>query len=49
MQDEIDFEQLIELLDGALTSKNPKVLQALKKFLFIAALALPDNDPEDEN
>lgn len=42
MSQEIDFEQLIDLLDRALASKDPKVIKALKKFLFIAALATED-------
>ena len=46
MSDEIDFDQLIELLDRALTSKDPKVISALKKFLFIAALATEDTEEE---
>jgi len=44
MSNEIDFDQLIDLLDRALTSNDPKVMKALKKFLFIAALATEDTD-----
>lgn len=44
MSEEIDFEQLVALLDRALTSKDPKVRKALKKFLFIAALATEEDD-----
>jgi len=46
MSQEIDFDQLIDLLDRALTSKDPKVMSALKKFLFIAALATEDTETE---
>lgn len=46
MSDEIDFGQFIELLDKALTSKDPNVQKALKKFLFIASLA-SDDTPAD--
>jgi len=43
-EENINFEQLIDLLDRALTSKDPRVMQALKKFLFIAALATEDTE-----
>lgn len=46
MSDEIDFGQFIELLDKALTSKDPNIQKALKKFLFIASLA-SDDTPSD--
>lgn len=46
MSNEIDFDQLIDLLDRALTSNDPKVMRALKKFLFIAALATEDTEEE---
>lgn len=45
-EDDINFEQLVDLLDRALTSKDPKVMRALKKFLFIAALATEDTEAE---
>ncbi len=45
-EEQINFEQLIELLDRALVSKDPKVMRALKKFLFIAALATEDTEEE---
>lgn len=38
-----DFEQFIQILDGALASKDPKVKNALRKFLFVAALAMGDD------
>ena len=44
MSNDIDFDQLIDLLDRALTSKDPKVMTALKKFLFIAALATEETE-----
>ena len=44
MSDDIDFDQLIDLLDRALVSDDPKVKKALKKFLFIAALATEDTE-----
>jgi hypothetical protein len=47
MSEEIDLHQLIELIDAALTSKDANVQKALRKFLFIAALAL-DNGEERE-
>lgn len=46
MSDEIDFGQFVELLDKALTSKDPNIQKALKKFLFIASLA-SDDTPAD--
>lgn len=45
MSTEIDLEQFIQVLDHALATDDPKVKKALKKFLFIAALAL-EGDPE---
>jgi hypothetical protein len=45
MSNEIDLDQFIQVLDHALAPDDPKVKKALKKFLFIAALAL-DGDPE---
>ena len=44
MSDDIDFDQLIDLLDRALVSDDPKVKKALKKFLFITALATEDTE-----
>lgn len=43
MTQDVDLHHLIEMLDAALTSKDPTVQKALKKFLFIAALAM-DNE-----
>lgn len=40
---DIDFEQFIKLLDGALASDDQNVKNALRKFLFVAALALGDD------
>ena len=40
---DVDFEQFIKLLDGALASDDKNVRNALKKFLFVAALALGDD------
>jgi hypothetical protein len=40
---DIDFEQFIKLLDGALASDDKNVKNALRKFLFVAALALGDD------
>lgn len=45
MSNEIDLEQFIQVLDNALASDDPKIKKALKKFLFIAALAM-EGDPE---
>ncbi len=45
MSTEIDLDQFIQVLDHALATDDPKVKKALKKFLFIAALAL-EGDPE---
>ena len=39
MTDELDFDQLVELFDKALTSNDPNVQKALKKFLFIVTLS----------
>ena len=41
-EEELDLHHLIELLDAALVSTDPTVRKALKKFLFIAALAMDD-------
>jgi hypothetical protein len=45
-EETVDLHHLIELIDAALTSNDPTVKKALKKFLFIAALAL-DGSEED--
>jgi hypothetical protein len=45
MTDE-EFEQFITLLDGALASDDPKIRKAIKKFMFIIALNLSDDDCE---
>lgn len=45
MSNEIDLEQFIQVLDNALATDDPKIKKALKKFLFIAALAM-EGDPE---
>jgi len=45
MSNEIDLEQFIQVLDHALATDDPKIKKALRKFLFIAALAM-DEDPE---
>jgi len=45
MSNEIDLEQFIQVLDHALGTDDPKIKKALKKFLFIAALAM-EGDPE---
>jgi len=42
---EIDFDQFMKVLDAALGSNDPNVKKALRKFLFVAALAMGD-DPE---
>lgn len=43
MTDEVDLNQLIHLLDTALTSENPAVKDALRKLLFIVALTDSNN------
>ena len=43
MSNDIDFEQFIKLLDGALASDNENVKQALRKFLFVAAMVMGDD------
>ena len=45
MSNEINLDQFIQVLDHALATDDAQVRKALKKFLFIAALALED-DPE---
>ena len=40
------FEQFIKLLDAALASKDKKIKTALRKFMFIMALNLSDDDCE---
>lgn len=41
-----DFEQFIKLLDAALVSDDKKIKTALRKFMFIMALNLSDDDCE---
>ena len=43
MSSDVDFEQFIKLLDGALASDDKTVRQALRKFLFVAAMVLGDD------
>jgi len=43
MSNDIDFEQFIKLLDGALASDDKNVKQALRKFLFVAAMVMGDD------
>ena len=43
MSNDIDFEQFIQLLDGALASDDKNVKQALRKFLFVAAMVMGDD------
>lgn len=43
---DIDFEQFIKLLDAALVSDDKKIKTALRKFMFIMALNLSDDDCE---
>jgi hypothetical protein len=45
MSNDIDLDQFIQVLDHALATDDPKIKKALKKFLFIAALAM-EGDPE---
>jgi len=45
MNDE-QFEQFIKLLDAALVSKDKKIKSALRKFMFIMALNLSDDECE---
>ncbi len=45
MNDE-QFEQFIKLLDAALVSDDKKIKSALRKFMFIMALNLSDDDCE---
>lgn len=40
---DFNFEQFIKLLDGALASDDKNVKQALRKFLFVAAMVMGDN------
>ena len=42
MSSDVDFEQFIKLLDGALASDDKTIQQALRKFLFVAAMVLGD-------
>lgn len=41
-----DFEQFIKLLDAALVSDDKKIKTALRKFMFIMALNLSEDDCE---
>lgn len=43
MNSDIDFDQFIKLLDGALASDDKNVKQALRKFLFVAAMVIGDD------
>lgn len=43
MSNNVDFEQFIKLLDGALASDDKNIQQALRKFLFVAAMVLGDD------
>lgn len=43
MSNDIDFDQFIKLLDGALASDDKNVKQALRKFLFVAAMVMGDD------
>ena len=46
MTQEIDIDELLRTLDVALTSDNPMVKNALKKFLFIVKMTEPEaNEP----
>ena len=42
MSNDIDFEQFIKLLDGALASDDKNIRESLRKFLFVAAMVLGD-------
>lgn len=43
--EEVDMKKLLELLDVALSSKDPRVKEQLKKLLMIVALIEPDVAP----
>lgn len=43
MSNDIDFEQFIKLLDGALASDDKNIRETLRKFLFVAAMVLGDD------
>lgn len=43
MSNDVDFEQFIQLLDAALASDDKNVRQALRKFMFVAAMVLGDD------
>lgn len=46
MSTDIDFDQFIKVLDAALATDNQNVKKALRKFLFVAAMAMSDDDME---
>ncbi len=46
MSTDIDFEQFVKVLDAALATDDKNVKKALRKFLFIAAMAMSDDDME---
>ncbi len=46
MSTDIDFDQFIKVLDAALVTDNQSVKKALRKFLFVAAMAMSDDDME---
>jgi len=43
---DVDFEQFIKLLDAALASDDKKIQKALRKFMFIMALNISDDECE---
>lgn len=46
MTQDIDIDELLKTLDVALTSDNPMVKSALKKFLFIVKMTEPEASEE---
>ena len=43
---DVDFDQFIKLLDAALASDDKKIQKALRKFMFIMALNISDDECE---
>lgn len=48
-QDDFDLERFIDMFDTALTSKDERVINALRSLLMIVTLTAPENDRKAEN
>lgn len=48
-QDDFDLERFIDMFDTALTSKDERVINALRSLLMIVTLTAPESDGRAEN